>query len=69
MSTKEILQGIKKLPLNERLLLIQKALKTLNESTDSQLEKGAIALMSDYKKDKDLTAFTAIDFENFYEAR
>jgi hypothetical protein len=29
----------------------------------------AEALLSDYKTDKDLTAFTNIDFEDFYETR
>jgi len=69
MSSKEIIQGIKKLPFSERLRVIGLALKTLHESTDSQLEKAAKLLSSDYKKDKDLTAFTSIDFEKFYEAR
>ena len=69
MSSKEILQGIKRLPFKERILVIERALKTLHQSADSQLEKAAKVLLSDYKKDKDLTAFTALDFENFYEAR
>jgi hypothetical protein len=69
MSTREILQSIRQLPFNERLSIIEKALKTLHESKDTQLEKAANALMADYKTDKELTAFTAIDFENFYEAR
>jgi hypothetical protein len=69
MSTKEILQGIKRLPFHERLLVIEKALKTLHEGADTQLEKAAKALLTDYKKDKNLTAFTALDFEKFYEAR
>lgn len=69
MSTREILQSIKQLPFNERLLIIEKALKTLHESADIQLEKAANSLMADYKNDKELTAFTALDFEKFYEAR
>ena len=69
MSTREILQSIRQLPFNERLSIIEKALKTLHESKDTQLEKAANELMADYKTDKELTAFTAIDFENFYEAR
>ena len=69
MSTREILQSIRQLPFNERLSIIEKALKTLHESKDTQLEKAANALMADYKTDKELTAITAIDFENFYEAR
>ncbi len=69
MSTKEIIQSIKKLPFNERLAVIEKALKTLHESADTQLDKAAKALMNDYKTDKELTAFTALDIENFYETR
>jgi hypothetical protein len=69
MSTKEILQGIKRLPFHERLLIIEKAIKSLHENTDTQLEKAAKVLLPDYKKDKNLTAFTALDFEKFYEAR
>lgn len=69
MSSKEILQGIKRLPFHERLTVIEKALKTLHESSDTQMENAAKALLPDYKKDKNLTAFTALDFENFYEAR
>jgi hypothetical protein len=69
MSTREILQGIKRLPFHERLTVIEKALKTLHESTDMQMEKAAKALLADYKKDKNLTAFTSLDFEKFYEAR
>jgi hypothetical protein len=29
----------------------------------------ADALLLDYRQDKELTAFTALDFEDFYEAR
>jgi hypothetical protein len=61
MSSREILQSIRQLPFNERLSIIEKALKTLHESKDAQLEKAASSLMADYKTDKDLTAFTAID--------
>lgn len=69
MSTREIIQSIKQLPFNKRLLVIEKVLLTVQESTDAQLEKAAKALLNDYKKDKNLTAFTNLDFENFYEAR
>ena len=69
MSTKEILRGIKQLPFNEQLRLLEKALQTLHESADTQLAKAAKILLADYKKDKNLTAFDALDFEKFYEAR
>jgi hypothetical protein len=69
MSTKEILNSIKQLPFNQRLSLIEKALKTLHESEDTQLEKAANSLLADYNNDSNLTAFTSIDFDKFYEAR
>jgi hypothetical protein len=39
MSTKEILQGIKCLPFHERLLVIEKALKTLHEGARHAIRK------------------------------
>jgi hypothetical protein len=69
MSTKEILQSIKKLPFKERIMVIEKAVKTLHVTLDEQLEKAATSLLSDYKKDKNLTAFTSLDLEHFYEAK
>lgn len=69
MSTREIIQSIKQLPFNKRLLVIERVLQSVQESTDTQLEKAAKVLLDDYKNDKNLTAFTDLDFETFYEAR
>jgi len=70
MSTTEIIELINQLPINTRLEVIEKTLKSLRIHSEShQLSIAAEALYNDYKTDKDLTAFTDIDFENFYEAR
>jgi hypothetical protein len=69
MSTKEIIQSINNLPFKQRIVIIEKVLKSLHENPESKLEKAARALASEYVNDKDLTAFTAIDLDNFYEAR
>lgn len=69
MSTEEILEGIKQLPFNERLLVIEKALQTLHKSKDTKMEIAAKTLLADYKEDNNLTAFTALDCEAFYETR
>ena len=69
MSTKEIIQNIKKLPFEKRLYVIEKALETLHETKEERLVKAAKELLADYKKDKNLTAFAAIDLDKFYEAR
>jgi hypothetical protein len=33
------------------------------------MSKAANELLSDYQIDKEMTAFTNLDYENFYEAR
>lgn len=70
MGTKEILKEIKKLPVSERMLIVEKVLKNIRETAvKKNLEKAADALIEDYKSDKELTAFSLIEFEQFYEAR
>ena len=70
MSTQEILREINKLSLQERLLIIEKALETIRANeTDQQLSIAAESMAPEYKSNKELTAFTSLDLENFYEAR
>ena len=70
MGTKEILKEIKKLPVSERMLIVEKVLKNIREgAAKKNLEEAADALLEDYRSDKELTAFSSIEFEQFYEAR
>ena len=70
MGTKEIIREIKKLPLADRISVIEKTLKTVKaDSVTHPLEWASEVLYNDYKNDKELTAFTAIDFDNFYETK
>ena len=69
MSTQELIKKIKQLPLRKRLLVIKRAMLSVKKSADRNLEKAATALLDDYNLNKELTAFTAIEFDNFYEAR
>jgi hypothetical protein len=41
----------------------------LGEEKDTSLKKAVACLSGDYRKDKDLTAFTQLDIEDFYETR
>ncbi len=70
MEATRIIKEIARLPLIERMLIIENAIKSIREesSKKSSLKEGAMALLSDYKTDKELTAFTSLDGENFYEA-
>jgi len=52
------------------MLIVEHTLRTIRENeTSDNLAKGAKALYDDYQKDKDLTAFVALDIEAFYETR
>ncbi|MGV3538251.1 MAG: hypothetical protein ACO1OQ_00480 [Rufibacter sp.] len=70
MGTTEILREIKRLPVDKRLKIVEQTLKSIRETENkSQLEKAADALSSDYASDNELTAFTQLDLEDFYETR
>ena len=70
MKTEEIIKEIQRLPIHQRFYVIERAIKSIRRQDDKkQLEKAADALYSDYKSDEELTAFTKIDFEEFYETR
>ncbi len=69
MSTKEIIREIKRLPVKERLMVIEEAVHTIREESSNMVEEAVTLLYNDYKTDKELTAFTSIDLDNFYEAK
>lgn len=70
MKVIEILKEIERLPIRERILLIEKVIRTLRHEEDAdQMSRAARELQEDYKADKELTAFTDLDLEDFYEPR
>ena len=70
METREIIRVIRKLPVSKRMLIVERTLKTIRESsTRKKMVEAANALLEDYKNDKGLTIFTQLDYEAFYEAR
>lgn len=66
MKPQELIKEIQKLPIQERMYVIE---RSMNLIQDNELRKAADVLYQDYIHDKDLTAFTTLDFENFYEIR
>lgn len=70
METKEIIEQIGKLPNEDKMLILEKTIKSIRENeTKDKMERAVSELMEQYKSNKELTTFTEIDFENFYEAR
>lgn len=79
MSINNIVNELKELTNVERIIVIEAATKLIRndiESGDSvdtytqhqRLEAAANALLSDYQTDKELTAFTTLDNEDFLNA-
>ncbi|MBK6482809.1 MAG: hypothetical protein IPG01_06670 [Chitinophagaceae bacterium] len=69
MDVKTLVEEISHLEYDDRLTFLEKTIETLRTEPSKILEEAAMLLQKDYVKDKELTAFTSIDFENFYEAR
>lgn len=70
METKEIIGQIKKLPVKDKMLIIEQTAKSIRESNiQNKISKAVEDLREEYKTNRELTAFTDIDFENFYEPR
>jgi len=70
MQNAEIVNQIESLPINERMVIVEKIIRSIRiENQKNTLEKAADILYDDYKNDKELTAFTCLDCEDFYEPR
>jgi len=70
METREIIRAIRKLPVSKRMLIVEKTLRTIRESeTRKRMVEAAESLSDDYRNDKELTAFTQLDYEGFYETK
>lgn len=70
MKTDELIREIKSLPLSKKILLLEKIAHSIGEQEDSKaMSTAAEELYTDYLTNKELTAFTDIDFEHFYETK
>ncbi len=70
MQTIEIIQEIQRLPITKRFYVVEETIKSIKkEELSHQMEIAANELYGDYVNDKNLTAFTTLDFEQFYETK
>ena len=70
MRTTEILKEIQRLPISKRIYLLEKTIHSIRKQEEkNQMEKAVKLLYSDYETDSELTIFTNLDFEDFYEAK
>lgn len=70
MRTNEIIEEISRLPISKRLYVVEKAMSSIRlENEKKEMEAASELLMSEYEENKELTIFTELDLDEFYEAR
>ena len=69
METLEIIRNTKRLPLSQQMLIAERIIHSIRHREQSSMEAAAEHLYADYMTDKNLTVFTQLDCENFYETR
>lgn len=70
MQAINIIQEIQLLPLDKKFWIVEETLKAIKkEETNRLMELAVSELYADYATDKELTAFTKLDLEHFYETK
>ncbi len=70
METIDIIKQIEHLPIEKRMLIVEKILKSIREKEiKEKMSRAVEELREEYKTNMELISFTDIDFENFYETR
>ncbi|MFZ4402405.1 MAG: hypothetical protein ACOYO1_20430 [Bacteroidales bacterium] len=70
MQTINIIQEIQRLPLDKKYWIIEETIKSIKQDElNYKMEKAVNELYNDYVSDNELTAFSSLDFENFYETK
>lgn len=69
MTPTSILRELKRLSLTDKLFVIERTLKSIRTDKEKRLKAAVDSLYEDYKSDPDLTDFTQLDTESFYEAK
>ena len=69
MEVLEIVHSVNRLPLSQQMLVAERIIRSIRQREQPLMEMAAERLYVDYTTDKDLTAFTQLNCEDFYEAR
>ena len=69
MTPANIIRELEKLQLTDKLFVIERTLKAIRTEKEKSLKVAVDNLYDDYKSDTELTIFTQLDKEPFYETR
>ena len=68
MQTYTLLNEIQRLPVSRQMYIAEIIIKSVRKKeSKNQMELAAEQLYNEYATNKELTVFTNIDFDNFYE--
>jgi hypothetical protein len=69
MEALEIIRNVNCLPLSQQMLIVDHIMHSIKHKKQPSMEMAAERLYADYMTDENLTIFTKLDCENFYETR
>lgn len=70
MRTDELIKEIEMLPISKRMYVLEKTIHSIRfQDEKSKMELAAEKLRHEYQTNDELTIFTNLDLEDFYEAR
>jgi hypothetical protein len=71
MTATQVISEIKGMSLIDKIQIIEFAIKSIKKETSKKLNlsKAAMLLKEDYENDSELTIFSNLDSEDFYETR
>jgi len=69
METLEIMRNVNRLSLPQQMLIAERIIHSIRKREQPALKTAAERLYADYMTDENLTAFTQLDCEDFYDAR
>lgn len=69
MSTFDLISEIRKLPVSDQMLVIERTMHSIRVAeTQKRMRHAADLLYDDYATDPELTTFTELDTQDFYES-
>jgi len=69
MEALEIIRTVNRLPMSQQMLVAERIIHSIRKREQPPMEMAAERLYADYMTDENLTVFTRLDCEDFYEAR
>lgn len=70
METKDLLEIINQLSFNQKIELVEKILHSVKHYENKiQMQEAAEAMYDEYANNGELTAFSTIDLDDFYEGK